>query len=458
MTSFLSLNWNLLTVFYLSVIFIISFLVTFLTIPILIKYMKKKGHVGLDIHKNSKPEVAESGGISLLIGISVACSLLMIFFPIFINIILIFVLTVILAGIIGFIDDKVRLRSRYKIALTIFIGSIIFLANMFRFIQISSPMLPFLGQTRLTIIYPILIPLIVAILANTVNMLEGYNGEGSGTCLIAVCFLFICGLILFSAEAIIFTIPVIAVLLAFFIYNKYPAKVFPGDVGTLSIGAMIACIALFSSLEVAVFCVLLMHIFNSFYVLSSVRGFFESSEIQSIKEDIIVLEDDRIAASFQRDAALTLPRLLLAKGPLTEKELVENMFAVSIICGLFSIITSILIVWSTLGSFILIISVIILCLPTFFIMYKYPRIRGIVVSMMILLVSGMILLVFIDMFIITLPSVDIYLIIIKVPLNILLSLLLFIPGLFLWYYISVKWFWRLIKNYKIINKSEINEL
>jgi len=91
-------------------------------------------------------------------------------------------------------------------------------------------------------------------------------------------------------------------------------------------------------------------------------------------------------------------------------------------------------------------------------MYIYPRIRGIVVLMMFLLVSGMILLVFVDMFIITLPSVDIYLIIIWVPLNILLSLLLFIPGLFLWYYISVKWFWRLIKNYKIINNSEINEL
>ncbi|MHA1988677.1 MAG: hypothetical protein ACW98D_18770, partial [Promethearchaeota archaeon] len=280
--------------------------------------MKKRKFVGYDIHKNSKPEVAESGGLSIVIGFVISSLLLIIFFPVFFEDILIFLITVLLAALIGFIDDRIKFKSRYKILLSIFSGTVIFAANMLGFITISSPTFPILDRTRLNFIYPLLIPLLIAIFANTVNMLEGYNGEGSGTCLIAVCFLFICAIIWNSAQGVIFSIPVIAVLIPFFLYNRYPAKIFPGDTGTLSMGAMIACIMLFGSLEVAAFCALLIHIFNSFYVIYSVRGFLESDKIREGKDDIILLKDDRIKATDQKGAALTLPRLILARGPLTE--------------------------------------------------------------------------------------------------------------------------------------------
>ena len=344
------LNWSFMEIFFLIIIFIVGFLVTYLVLPYLIKFMKRKGYVGIDIHKNARPEVAESGGISMIIGFSVSLIFLIIFFPSFFRETLTFLLTVLLAGVIGFIDDRKKLRSRYKIILSIFSGSIIFFANLFGLITIASPTIPFIDRTRLTIIYPFLVPLIVAVFTNTVNMLEGYNGEGSGTCLIATCFLFICSIIWNSAEGVIFTIPVIAVIFPFFIFNKYPAKIFPGDVGTLAMGAMIACIMLFGSLEVATFCALLIHIFNSFYYIYSVRGFFESSDIRESKDDIILLENDRIKASDQKSAVLTLPRLILAKGTLTEPELVKNFYAISLICGFFSIL-SILLMQYTLGNF-----------------------------------------------------------------------------------------------------------
>ncbi|MFW9929918.1 MAG: hypothetical protein ACFFD1_11040, partial [Candidatus Thorarchaeota archaeon] len=311
MVQFDELNWNFAEIVYLAIIFFIGVIITYLIIPVIIRFMKRKHFVGYDIHKTSKPEVAESGGVSIVIGFSIVSILLMIFFPNFFNSILIFVLTVILSGIIGFIDDRIRLKSRYKILLTLFTGVVIFIANLYGFIDIQSPVIPFLGQLRLTVIYPFLVPIIVAVFANTVNMLEGYNGEGSGSCLIALIFLFICGLLWNSAEAILFTICAISVILPFFLFNKYPAKVFPGDVGTLAMGSILACIALFASLEAAVFCALLIHIFNSFYVLYSVKGFFESSDIQDKKSDIILLKDDMIKASKQKEAALTLPRLIL---------------------------------------------------------------------------------------------------------------------------------------------------
>ncbi len=447
------LNWSFLEIFFLIIIFIIGFLATYLILPYLIKFMKRKGYVGIDIHKNAKPEIAESGGISIIIGISVSLIFLIIFFPTFSNEALTFLLTVLLAGVIGFIDDRKKLRSRYKIILSIFSGGILFLANIFGFITIESPTLPFIDSTRLTIIYPFLVPLIVAVFANTVNMLEGYNGEGSGTCLIATCFLFICSLIWNSAEGLLFTIPVIAVILAFFLFNKYPAKIFPGDIGTLAMGAMIACIMLFGSLEVAAFCALLIHIFNSFYYIYSVRGFFESGDIRESKDDIILLGDDRIKASDQKDAVLTLPRLILAKGPLTEPELVKNFYAISIICGFFSIL-SILLMQYTLGTFsiyIFIVSFFAFLALTIFILYKFSRIRGIIVLMIVLLVSILLFLIFIESVIMTLPFDEINLGFIRIPINLLISFLLLIPILLLWYLITIKYFWSEIDKMKKLN-------
>ncbi|MFX1591529.1 MAG: hypothetical protein ACFFB6_05870 [Promethearchaeota archaeon] len=438
------LNWGFMEIVFLLIIFVIGFTITYIILPYLIKYMEKRKFVGIDIHKNAKPEVAESGGLGIIIGFIFTSIFLIIFFPTFFKETITFLLTVLLAGFIGFIDDRKKLRSRYKIILSIFSGSIIFFANFFGFISIASPTIPFLDRTRLTIIYPFLVPLIVAIFTNTVNMLEGYNGEGSGTCLIAVCFLFICSLIWNTAEGVIFTVPVIAVLIPFFIYNKYPAKIFPGDVGTLSMGAMIACIMLFGSLEVATFCALLIHIFNSFYYIYSVRGFFESSDIRESKDDIILLENDRIKASDQRDAVLTLPRLILAKGPLTEPELVKNFYAISIICGFFSII-SILLMQSTLGIFntyILIITLIAFLAPTILILYKFPRIRGIIVLMIILLIFILLFLMFIEFVIMTLPFEDLQLGIISIPINLLISFILIIPILLLWYFFTIKYFWK----------------
>jgi UDP-N-acetylglucosamine--dolichyl-phosphate N-acetylglucosaminephosphotransferase len=350
---------------------------------------------------------------------------------------------VILSGLIGYIDDRIRLRSRYKILLTIFTGIIIFLSNLYGLINIESPIIPYLGKLRLTVIYPIIAPIIVAIFANTVNMLEGYNGEGSGTSLIALVFLLICSIIWDSAEGLLFTIISLAVIIPFFLFNKFPSKTFPGDVGTLSLGAIFAGIALFGALEAAVFCVLLVHVFNSFYVLYSVKGFFESKDIQEKKPDIILLENDYIKASDQKDAALTLPRLILAIGPLKESSLVNKIFTLSIVSGIFSIITTLFMKW-TIGNLNMMSIIIVLLISGIIIaimMYFFKRIRGIITLMTILMVVGYLFLIFINEFIMPISFIDINIFGIIIPSNILLSLLIVIPGLILWYYISIKYFW-----------------
>jgi len=448
------LNWTILNIISLIIIFCIGFGTTYLLIPPTIKFMQKRGYIGYDIHKNARPAVAESGGLSFLIGFSITLIFLMIFFPNFLNEIIIFLLTVLSAGIIGYIDDRLKLRSRNKIFLTLLTGGIIFIANFINFVHIQGPTIPFLGQLRITLLYPFLVPIIVAVFTNTVNMLEGYNGEGSGTCLIATCFLLICGIIFNSAQGIIFSIPVIAVLVPFFLFNKYPAKIFPGDIGTLSIGAMIACIMLFGSLEVSAFCTLLIHIFNSFYMISSVRGFSESSDIHSTRADIILREDDKIQASDKKNAALTLPRLILAKGPLSEPQLTKNFFAISIICGFFAIFMTLLMLFTKgildLGGIILaeLIFFLIFIFPSALILYYFPRIRGVIILMLLLLSVGCIFLIFIDLVILPLNFPDIDLGFIKIPPNIFLSFIVVFPGLIVWYYITIRYFWYQIHKMK----------
>ncbi|MHA1375249.1 MAG: hypothetical protein ACTSR7_13265 [Promethearchaeota archaeon] len=436
------LNWGFSEIILLVVIFFIGISFMYFIIPHVIKLMIKKNYVGYDIHKNSKPQVAESGGISIVIGYSVTSILLILAFPLFSNEIFVLLVSVILSGIIGFLDDRIKLKSRYKVLLILFTGMIFFIANFFGFIYIESPTIPFLGKLRLTIIYPLLAPLIVAIFGNTVNMLEGYNGEGSGTCLIALISLFISGLIWNSAEAILFTTTGIAVLIPFFHYNKYPAKIFPGDVGTLSMGTIIAGVALFGSLEAAVFCALLIHVFNSFYVLYSVKGFFESSEIQEDKNDILLLEDDRIKASNNKKAVLTLPRLLLARGPLKEPDLVNNFFAISIICGFFAIFTtSMMSVTVNKIDFMLIIYLIpFLIIFSLILLIFFPRIRGIISIMIIVMIGGYLLLFFIELMIMPITFVNLVLFGVVIPTNIILSLIIVIPCLGLWYYITIRYF------------------
>lgn len=451
MNSLTELNWGILESIYLGLVFLTGLLVTYLVIPPLIKFMKKKGYVGKDIHKKERPEVAESGGLSMIIGFTAGSVLLLVLFPIFINEILVVLYTVGTAGIIGYVDDRIRLRSRYKILLTLITGGAIFVANYFGYIDIVSPVIPFLGRTRLTILYPFAAPIIVAVFCNATNMLEGYNGEGSGTGLIATIFVLICAIILNSALGLIFSLLTLSVIIPFFLFNKYPAKIFPGDIGTLGMGAMFACIALFGSLEVIVFCAFLLHIFNGFYVLSSVRGFFESSELLENKSDIFVTDDDKIVASDKKDAALSLPRLIAAKGPISEKKLVNNFYTISLICGFIAIIAALFTSWTLhdLSIIIIIITLMALLLPTSWLIFQFPRIQGVIALMVLLLVAGILVLIFADTFIMpieggfTIPIIEIV-----IPLNMLIIAAIIAPGLLVWYLITIKYFWYEINKMK----------
>ncbi|MFX1493613.1 MAG: hypothetical protein ACFFBZ_04960, partial [Promethearchaeota archaeon] len=157
-----------------------------------------------------------------------------------------------------------------------------------------------------------------------------------------------------------------------------------------------------------------------------------------------------IKASDQKDAALTLPRLILAKGPLKEPELIKQFYIISIICGIFSLTAFFSIQWTlgNLGDLTFFLLFMILLALIILISYFFPRIRVTVILMIILLGIISLSLIFIDSIIMSIFQEDINLGIIIIPSNILFSILLVTPGLILWYLLTIKFFWREIDKMK----------
>jgi len=224
----------------------------------LIPRLKDAGITGKDMHKPDAPEISEMGGVCIIIGFSSGI-LLAIAFESFTSKIwdknldvqsLFAVLSMILLiGLIGIIDDLIHIRQSIK-AITPFFAAMPLAAIKAGYTILK---LPFLGSVDFGIIYPLMIiPLSVTIASNAVNMLAGFNGLEVGMGLVInIALVTIAYFMQQNITATIILIASIGALTSALIFNWYPAKVFIGDVGTLSIGAIIASAVVLGNFETA---------------------------------------------------------------------------------------------------------------------------------------------------------------------------------------------------------------
>jgi len=460
MTLLTDMNFSTLDILFFALLFAIPLIIVFVLMPWWIKLARAHKWVGNDIHKVDRPEVPESGGTVPAIAIIIGIALIGVFYTQFANQVWVLLACVVIASVIGFIDDRKRLSAIVKIISVTVAGLPFLLADAFHFIKLGHPVMPLMGTLQVTILYPLATPIIIAITSNAVNMLEGYNGEGAGTCVIVGIAMLLGGLIMNSAIAVIFILPFLAACIGFLKFNKYPARVFPGDVGTLMMGAMIGGVMILGGIEVATFCALLAHIFNAFYVIVSIRGLRESHTIRI--KDIVVLEDNRIQASVQEGAPVTLPRLLLAFGELSEPELVTQFWKLSIMGGIFGVVAAVATAWTANAAAVaegpllgIYIGIWVACAVVFGILFwKNLRLRGIASIMIVLLLAGLGAIIIFGTFVIPLslqmPSE--FLGIAGLPkYAVQLGFLLIVggPGFILWYLIQNRYFWRTIERFKV---------
>ena len=361
---------------------IIPGIIVFMLLPKQIKYMHKINWIGHDIHKLARPAVAESGGISVFIGLVSGLVLLLILVPSMAWTTLAVLGSVACAAAIGFLDDNYRFSALKKIFSIVFAAIpmlVLYLATYGTGIIPGTPYVPILGGLRVTILYPLFIPAFLAVLMNATNMYEGYNGQGSSTSIIVTACLILGAICMggIANEALLLSIPLLASLVAFYYYNKFPARVFPGDIGTLTIGMMFGCIAIVGHIEFVLIIAVLPHAFNAFHVIRSVRGFKESDTIKI--KDIEVIEGDLIKANTQRQAPLTIPRILVAPKPLSEPALVKNVIALSLTPASLAVLSAAWIAAPFAGastSMVLVIVLIIISTIVFvFSSIKFPATR-----------------------------------------------------------------------------------
>jgi len=319
---------------------IVSFLVVDrVTIP-LGNFMRRRGFTGIDVHKPDKPIIPEMCGLSIIIGLTASTVLLTWLLPIYANKFLALILVVVLAATVGYFDYFNPWKAKVKIvACAATCIPLLLISGVY----VSYPPAPFIGDLRLTILYPlILVPIFITLTANATNMIDVLNGAMPSTSTIAAVALLFAALIFGRLEAAAMYLSLIACLLAYCRYNRYPARVFTGDVGSLGVGAALGAIAILGRLEVITLIALLPAMINGSLNLSSVGRVFERREIKD--RPVVLLPDGRLSASQSRKAPITLTRLILASGSLNEGEIVKRFVVLAVFAGVLAVLTAVLMV------------------------------------------------------------------------------------------------------------------
>jgi UDP-N-acetylglucosamine--dolichyl-phosphate N-acetylglucosaminephosphotransferase len=171
-------------------------------------------------------------------------------------------------------------------------------------------------------------------------MLDVLNGAMPGTCIPVAVALLICSLILGSTDGMVLSAILTSTLAAYYVFNRYPAKVFSGDTGSLSVGTMIAAIAIIGRLEVVTIVAVIPFIMNSFHSLASIGRLFERREIR--QRPTFLRNDEKIAANPDPRAPLTLTRLVIANTPMRENEIVRILSILSMFSSALAVLTVIL--------------------------------------------------------------------------------------------------------------------
>jgi len=310
----------------------IAFVTVYALTPLLIKSLTKRNLVVKDYNRVGGAMLPRPGGPSILAGILASELTLYAFFP-SVEILAIMITTSI-AFLVGLADDRKVLGGWFKpLALAGCAIPIILLGA-----YVPHLGFPLFGSVNIPELYLVLIIFIIPITGNTINSIDVLNGVASGFMTIASFALTISLFIVHNYDIALASLPLGFVSLAFYKYHKFPSKIFPGDSGALTLGSMYGVIAVVGHVEIIAAIALLPAVINSFLFLSSVKRVIEHRQIKA--NPVVHTEDFKLMASTEKEAPITLVRLILAHGPMTEKEIGFTIFRLALFSAALAIITS----------------------------------------------------------------------------------------------------------------------
>ncbi|NQT06240.1 MAG: phospho-N-acetylmuramoyl-pentapeptide-transferase [Candidatus Omnitrophica bacterium] len=204
---------------------------------------------------------------------------------------------VIWLGVIGFIDDYIKIKGKSKglrattkllgqFSIAAFIGIMLFLDNGFP----NTLSFPFFKNfvINLGLLYILYAIIVIIASSNAVNITDGLDGLAIGCiAIIAMTYAvmsYITGHAQFSqylnlfynpgaGELTVFCTAILGSALGFLWYNAYPASIFMGDTGSLALGGAIGMVALFIKMEILLFLVAGIFVLETLSVLIQVGVF-----------------------------------------------------------------------------------------------------------------------------------------------------------------------------------------
>ncbi len=232
--------------------------------------------VGL-AHHLDKADTPTMGGVIIILATVIPAVLWMNMFSIYTWMI---VFVVFVLGIVGFVDDYIKvirknksgLHGWFKIFGQVFVGGVLGATLYFwpEFQDYNTlTTVPFLKQVHIDyaffsqslgwLVYIPAVIFIITAISNSANLTDGLDGLLSGTSAIAGTilgiFAYVSGRVDFSSflnimylpgagELTIFAASLIGACLGFLWYNSYPASVFMGDTGSLALGGALGALAI----------------------------------------------------------------------------------------------------------------------------------------------------------------------------------------------------------------------
>jgi UDP-N-acetylglucosamine--dolichyl-phosphate N-acetylglucosaminephosphotransferase len=261
---------------YLTIIIpaVITFFVTAGSTKFVMDYLYGAGIVVEDHNKARPKTLPNSGGLAVVFGIIVGAltyafgGSFNFFTPVLsISNLLAVALSILLIAMIGFLDDinvkaqrvrqtggylgrKQGLKKWQKPILTL-VGALPLMAIN---AGVSTVNVPFLGPIGFGLIYPLLIlPLAVVFVSNAFNLLGGFDGLQPGMAIVAsvgfMAYFFFFGSSNAGYTGALLSVLLFAALLAFIPFNRFPAKIIPGDSFTYAIGAILVAIMVMGNAE-----------------------------------------------------------------------------------------------------------------------------------------------------------------------------------------------------------------
>ena len=279
---------------------ITALIISFIIGPYVIKKLKKH-QIGEEIRNNGPKTHLVKKGTPTMGGVIIIIAALLptlLFSDLNNTLVLIVIVATIWMGIIGFIDDYMKVIKKiekgmvawYKMMGQITLGILIsyWIVNSNDFIGFNTKTtVPFLKNIELDlgIIYPLFVIIVITATSNAVNLTDGLDGLAIG--LLAICFSvfaavsYITGRIDFSdylnilylpgaGELSVFSSAMVGACLGFLWFNTSPAEIFMGDTGSLSTGAALGTLAILMKKELLLFIIGGVFVFETISVIIQV--------------------------------------------------------------------------------------------------------------------------------------------------------------------------------------------